>query len=89
MRLLIAIFMLLGTLVTSAQQLPIDPAVRYGKLDNGLTYYIHPNAKASGEAEFYIVQRVGSILEEEHQRGLAHFLEHMASMAPRTSPARH
>lgn len=88
MRLLIAIFMLLGTLVTSAQQLPIDPAVRYGKLDNGLTYYIHPNAKASGEAEFYIVQRVGSILEEEHQRGLAHFLEHMAFNGTKNFPGK-
>ena len=54
----------------------MDPAVRYGKLDNGLTYYITPND--GGKAEYYIVQRVGSILEEEHQRGLAHFLEHMA-----------
>ena len=78
MRLITAIFMLLGTLVTSAQQLPIDPAVRYGKLDNGLTYYIAPNNTNGEKAEFYIVQRVGSILEEENQRGLAHFLEHMA-----------
>ena len=78
MRLFTAIFMLLGALTMSAQQLPIDPSVRYGKLDNGLTYYIYPNAQPRQEAEFYIVQRVGSILEEEHQRGLAHFLEHMA-----------
>ena len=80
--------MLLGTLVTSAQQLPIDPAVRYGKLDNGLTYYIHPNAKGAGKAEFYIVQRVGSILEEEHQRGLAHFLEHMAFNGTQNFPGK-
>lgn len=78
MRLFTAIFMLLGALTMSAQQLPIDPMVRHGKLDNGLTYYIYPNAQPRQEAEFYIVQRVGSILEEEHQRGLAHFLEHMA-----------
>lgn len=78
MRLFTAILILLGTLTMSAQQLPIDPSVRYGKLDNGLTYYIYPNAQPRQEAEFYIVQRVGSILEEEHQRGLAHFLEHMA-----------
>ena len=88
MRLFTAIFMLLGTLMMSAQQLPIDPAVRYGKLDNGLTYYIHPNAKATGEAEFYIVQRVGSILEEEHQRGLAHFLEHMAFNGTKNFPGK-
>ena len=78
MRLFTAIFMLLGALTMSAQQLPMDPAVRHGKLDNGLTYYIYPNGQPKHEAEFYIVQRVGSILEEEHQRGLAHFLEHMA-----------
>lgn len=78
MRLFTAIFMLLGALTMSAQQLPMDPSVRYGKLDNGLTYYIYPNGQPRQEAEFYIVQRVGSILEEEHQRGLAHFLEHMA-----------
>ena len=78
MRLFTATFMLLGTLMMSAQQLPIDPAVRYGKLDNGLTYYIAPNNTNGEKAEFYIVQRVGSILEEENQRGLAHFLEHMA-----------
>ena len=78
MRLISAIFMLLGTLIMSAQQLPMDPKVRHGKLDNGLTYYIYPNAQPRQKAEFYLVQRVGSILEEEHQRGLAHFLEHMA-----------
>lgn len=78
MRLITAIFMLLGTLSMSAQQLPMDPIVRHGKLDNGLTYYICPNTDSGEQAEFYIVQRVGSILEEEHQRGLAHFLEHMA-----------
>ena len=49
MRLFTAIFMMLGTLMTSAQHLPIDPAVRYGKLDNGLTYYISPNEKEEGK----------------------------------------
>ena len=78
MRLLTVILLLLGAISTSAQQLPMDASVRHGKLDNGLTYYIYPNAQPRQEAEFYIVQRVGSILEEEHQRGLAHFLEHMA-----------
>jgi zinc protease len=46
----------------------MDPAVRYGQLDNGLTYYICPNKVPTGQAEYYIVQRVGSILEEEEQR---------------------
>jgi zinc protease len=57
---------------------PKDPNVRIGKLDNGLTYYIRHNEKPSGRADFYIAQKVGSVLEEESQRGLAHFLEHMA-----------
>ncbi len=58
-------------------QLPIDPAVRYGKLPNGLTYYIRHNNLPEGRANFYIAQKVGSVQEEENQRGLAHFLEHM------------
>lgn len=61
-----------------AQTLEQDPSYRTGKLDNGLTYYIRRNAKEAGIADFYIAQRVGSILEEPRQRGLAHFLEHMA-----------
>ena len=59
-------------------QLPMDPNVRYGTLDNGMTYYIRHNEKPANRADFYIAQKVGSVLEEENQRGLAHFLEHMA-----------
>ena len=62
----------------SAQTVKQDASVRTGKLKNGLTYYIRHNAKEAGLADFYIAQRVGSILEEPRQRGLAHFLEHMA-----------
>lgn len=57
--------------------IPMDPAVRYGKLSNGLTYYIRHNALPENRANFYIAQKVGSVQEEESQRGLAHFLEHM------------
>lgn len=63
-----------------AQQMPpvpVDPNVRIGKLENGLTYYIRHNAMPEKQADFYIAQKVGSILEEDNQRGLAHFLEHM------------
>ena len=60
-----------------SQPVPIDPAVRIGHLDNGLTYYIRHHEEPKGQANFYIAQKVGSILEEENQRGLAHFLEHM------------
>ena len=60
-----------------AQQLPVDAKTRIGKLDNGLTYYIRKNNLPKNRGEFYIAQKVGSILEDENQRGLAHFLEHM------------
>ena len=60
------------------QTLPVDKNVRIGKLDNGLTYYIRHNALPEKRVEFHIAQKVGSILEEPQQRGLAHFLEHMA-----------
>lgn len=55
-----------------------DNTIRKGILPNGMTYYIRHNAQTKGEADFYIAQKVGSILEEKRQRGLAHFLEHMA-----------
>ena len=58
--------------------LPLDPAVRYGVLPNGLTYYIRHNEEPRELVNFYIAQKVGSVQEEENQRGLAHFLEHMA-----------
>ncbi|MBR5205270.1 MAG: insulinase family protein [Bacteroidaceae bacterium] len=75
--------LLLGCAVMAwAQQpqmppIPTDPNVRIGKLENGLTYYIRHNELPENRADFYIAQKVGSILEEDNQRGLAHFLEHM------------
>lgn len=56
---------------------PVDKDVRIGKLPNGLTYYIRHNNWPENRADFYIAQKVGSLQEEENQRGLAHFLEHM------------
>ncbi|WP_314313653.1 insulinase family protein [Hoylesella marshii] len=58
--------------------IPVDKEVRMGKLPNGLTYYIRKNNYPEHVANFYIAQRVGSINENDDQRGLAHFLEHMA-----------
>ena len=58
--------------------IPQDKDVRVGKLDNGLTYYIRHNGYPEHVANFYIAQKVGSINENEDQRGLAHLLEHMA-----------
>ena len=60
------------------QQLPLDPEVRVGVLENGMTYYIRHNEKPKGQASFYIYHDVGAIQEEDDQQGLAHFLEHMA-----------
>ena len=70
--------LLLVTATVVAQPLAQDPTIRVGKLKNGLTYYLRHNAKEQGLADFYIAQKVGSIQEEPRQRGLAHFLEHMA-----------
>ena len=69
-----------SSFVAMAQQMPpvpTDPQVRIGKLDNGLTYYLRHNEYPKGLADFYIVQKVGSVQENDNQRGLAHFLEHM------------
>ncbi len=81
-KVLIAALMMFSTTAMVAQMqmppIPVDPDVRTGKLDNGLTYYIRHNNWPEQRAEFYIAQRVGSIQEDDNQRGLAHFLEHMA-----------
>ena len=70
------------------QPLPMDPKVRYGKLDNGLTYYIRHNEEPKQRAEFHIAQNVGAILEEDNQNGLAHFLEHMAFNGTKNFPGK-
>ncbi len=58
--------------------LPMNPKVKYGKLENGMTYYILANKEPRERAEFYIIHNVGAILENDDQQGLAHFTEHMA-----------
>lgn len=65
-----------------------DPAVRIGKMDNGLTYYIRHNAKPEKRAEFYLFTNVGAIQENERQAGLAHFLEHMALNGTKNLPGK-
>lgn len=57
--------------------LPLDPGVRSGRLSNGLTWYIEPNAEPPHRAELRLVVQAGSVLEDEDQRGLAHYVEHM------------
>ena len=70
------------------QQLPNDPAVKVGKLDNGLTYYIRHNDKPAGRAEFYLATNVGAIQETPDQDGLAHFLEHMCFNGTKNLPGK-
>ena len=57
---------------------PVDEAVKVGRLDNGLTYYIRKNNYPEGKVNFYIAHKVGAIQERDDQDGLAHLLEHMA-----------
>lgn len=68
------------------QPLPSDPKLVTGKLANGLTYYIYPNAEPQNRAEMRLVVNAGSLMEEEDQRGLAHFLEHMLFNGTRRFP---
>ncbi len=86
-KLFVLLFATTAALAAQAQ-LPQDPTIRKGKLKNGMTYYIRHNAKEAGLADFYIAQRVGSILEEPRQRGLAHFLEHMAFNGTKNFPGK-
>lgn len=80
-RMMVAAVALFSICVAKAQQMPpvpMDDKVKVGKLDNGLTYYIRHNEYPEHVASFYIAQKVGSVNEEEDQRGLAHLLEHLA-----------
>lgn len=66
-----------GPSVDPDSKIPVDPNVRIGKLDNGMTYYIRENSLPEDEAQFWLVVNAGAIQEEPHQNGLAHFCEHM------------
>lgn len=78
-----SLFLTTASLTASAQKLdysqllPIDSTVTKGQLPNGLTYYIKPNAKPDQKVELRLVVDAGSILENDNQQGLAHFMEHM------------
>uniref|UniRef100_UPI003216D8D6 M16 family metallopeptidase n=1 Tax=uncultured Draconibacterium sp. TaxID=1573823 RepID=UPI003216D8D6 len=62
----------------SAEKLPVSPDVKVGKLENGLTYYIKHNRRPKNEIHMNLVVNAGSVLEDDDQRGFAHFCEHMA-----------
>ena len=86
------IFSIIVVLTASAcalfaqNQLPNDPEVKKGKLENGMTYYIRHNDKPQGRAEFYLATNVGAIQETPDQDGLAHFLEHMCFNGTKNLP---
>ncbi len=68
------------------KELPVDPELRIGRLENGMTYYIRHNEQPKGRAEFWLVQKTGSLVEEEYERGMAHFIEHVAFQGTRNFP---
>lgn len=82
-----AVFLTAATMFGQTQ-LPNDPQVRKGKLENGLTYYIRHNDKPAQRAEFYLATNVGAIQETPDQDGLAHFLEHMCFNGTKNLPGK-
>ncbi|MEJ6982484.1 insulinase family protein [Pedobacter sp. P351] len=69
-----------------AEILPLDTAIKTGKLKNGFTYYIRRNTEPKNRAQLYLAVKVGSILENDDQRGLAHFMEHMSFNGTKNFP---
>lgn len=66
--------------------LPLDPRISQGKLESGLSYFVLPNKKPEGRAQLWLAVNAGSVFEDEDQRGLAHFVEHMAFNGTRRFP---
>ena len=84
---LLTLFTLLSlTAWAREKELPVDPELRIGRLENGMTYYIRHNEQPKGRAEFWLVQKTGSLVEEEDERGMAHFIEHVAFQGTRNFP---
>ena len=86
--LLIVSLNLTGLAQHDGDAVPVDPEIRIGKLDNGMSYYIRQNHEPENRASFYIIQNVGALLENDNQNGLAHFLEHMAFNGTKHFPSR-
>lgn len=84
----LGIFCLQAQVPDMQAPIPADTAVRKGRLENGLTYYIRHNAQPANQAEFYIYHDVGAMQEEDSQLGLAHFLEHMAFNGTKNLPGK-
>ena len=84
--LLLAGLSLVASLAFATEPLPLDPAVRTGKLPNGLTYYIQKNIKPEKRVELRLAVNTGSVQEDEDQIGLAHFVEHMCFRGTKRFP---
>lgn len=74
--------------LSSTEGLPIDKSIKKGVLENGMTYYLHSTDVTKNVASYYIIQNVGSVLENDKQQGLAHFLEHMAFNGTKSFPGK-
>lgn len=88
---LLLVVLLISATFSFAQEaalLPNDPAVRVGKLDNGMTYYIRHNELPKGQADFYLATDAGALQEAPDQDGLAHFLEHMCFNGTKNFPGK-
>ena len=72
------LFITVFTFCLTAQSIPIDERVRMGELDNGMRYYIQHHEKPENRAEIRLAVKTGSVMEDDDQKGLAHFVEHMA-----------
>lgn len=83
---LMVVAVMAATAWAKEQPLPVDPELRIGRLENGMTYYIRHNEQPKGRAEFWLVQNTGSLVEEDDERGMAHFIEHIAFQGTRNFP---
>ena len=86
MKKILSFLLFLSCAVLSAQLVPLNPDVLYGKLDNGLTYYVHRNTLPKDRVMLYLAVNAGAINENESQNGLAHFCEHMAFNGTKAFP---
>ena len=84
--LMVALAIITLAVTGKEKELPVDPELKIGRLDNGMTYYIRHNGQPQGRAEFWLVQNTGSLVEEEDERGLAHLIEHIAFQGTRNFP---
>ena len=85
-KILFIFLILLISPVKSENVFPLDPSINYGKLENGLTYYIRENTTPENKVSMRLYIKTGSIMEKDHQKGLAHLIEHMAFNGSKNFP---